>query len=155
MYNQTAGFWSIYGVPANACVGIGTSSTSASYKAYVGGALYATGNIVAYSDVRAKTNIITIDGALNKVLKLRGVYYEKIKCEEKDESQHGRRQLGVIAQEVNEVIPEVVTYDKENDQYGVSYANLAGLFIEAFKEQHAHIETLNARIEELENRLDI
>jgi hypothetical protein len=53
--------------------------------------------------------------------------------------------MGVIAQEIIKVAPEVVTYDKENDQYGVSYGNLSGVFIEAIKE-------LKTKVEELEKK---
>ena len=48
---------------------------------------------------------------------------------------HKKRQVGVIAQEVEEILPEVVTYCDVNDEYGVAYGNIAGLFIESIKEQ--------------------
>ena len=59
---------------------------------------------------------------------------------------------GVIAQEVNEVMPEVVTYAKDRDEYGVSYGNFAGLFIEAFKEMKKEIEDLKKEIAELKGQ---
>jgi hypothetical protein len=96
--------------------------------------------VVAYSDVRKKTNIVTIDNALETVTKMRGVFYDKIGEEEKG------RQLGVIAQEVDEVLPEAVSYAKDIDEYGVKYGNLGGLFIEAFKEQQRQIEELKSII---------
>jgi len=52
----------------------------------------------------------------------------------------------VIAQEVNEVLPEVVTYAADVDEYGVQYGNFTGLFIEAFKEQQKIIDDQSARI---------
>ena len=115
---------------------------------YVSGAIYSTGNIVAYSDSRKKENIVTVDNALDKVNSLRGVFYNKIDDEKKT------RQLGVIAQEINEVVPEVVTYAEDIDEYGVSYGNLAGLFIEAFKEQTKLINSLREEIELLKIRLE-
>ena len=117
-------------------MGIATSSTSSSYAAYVGGSIYATADVVAYSDRRAKENIVTVDNALDKVSELRGVYYNKKDSDEK------KREVGVIAQEVKEVLPEVVTYDKENDQYGVDYGKINGLLIEAIKELKKEIEEL-------------
>ena len=117
-----------------------SSTTSSSYRAYVGGALYAEGDIVAYSDVRKKTDIVTIDNALHKVINLRGVYYTRI-----DDPLRGR-QTGVIAQEINEVLPEVVTYAADVDHYGVSYGNIVGVLIEAIKELSNEVKELKKQI---------
>ena len=130
------------------CVGINTSSTSPSYGMYVYRGIYATENIVAYSDRRAKENIHTIDSALDKVLQLRGVYYNRIDDVSK------KRQIGVIAQEVEEVLPEVVTYCDVNDEYGVAYGNLGGILIEAVKEQNKIIEKQSEEIKELKEILN-
>jgi len=135
-----AGRWMFYHYWPYNCVGVGTSATSPSYGMYVNRGIYATENIVAYSDRRAKENIVTIDSALNKLLQIRGVYYNRIKDETK------KRQIGVIAQEVNEVIPEVVTYCDVNDEYGVAYGNFAGLFIESIKDQQ---NIINKQAEEI------
>jgi hypothetical protein len=129
MYYESAGRWASYYSYGSNSWGFGSSSTSGSYIIYATGAIYSTGNIVAYSDSRKKENIVTVDNALEKVNSLRGVYYNRIDDETKT------RQIGVIAQEINTVIPEVVTHAKDVDEYGVSYGNLAGLFIEALKEQ--------------------
>jgi hypothetical protein len=141
-YRENNGRWYWYHHLSNNCTGISTSSTSSSYRAYIGGALYAEGDIVAYSDVRKKTDIVTIDNALEKVINLRGVYYTRI-----DDTARGR-QTGVIAQEINEVLPEVVTYAADVDEYGVSYGNIVGVLIEAIKEQQTQIE-------DLKNKLDL
>ena len=148
-YRESSSSWPLYYLAANASVGIMGSTTSASYALYVTGAIYSTNNITAYSDRRAKKDIITIDNALEKTNKLRGVYYKRIEEDVKDESQHDKLQMGVIAQEVLEIAPEVVTYDKENDKYGVAYANMAGLFIEAIKELTDKVTTLEAKLEQL------
>ena len=137
------GQWAFYWSRANACLGLGGSSTSSSYKIYVNGGIYATGDVVAYSDRRKKKNITTIDNALEKVLKLRGVYYDKI-----DELEKGRK-TGVIAQEIQEVLPEVVTYAEDNDEYGVAYGNIVGVLIEAIKEQQTQIEELKQLVNQL------
>lgn len=99
----------------------------------VDGAIVATGDITAFSDQRLKENIITVDNALDKVSAMRGVYYNKVN--EVD------RKLGVIAQEVEEVIPEVVV-DHENGFKSVAYANIVGVLIEAIKELKAEVEEL-------------
>ena len=131
-------------------MGLNTSTTSASYNVYVSGNLYATSDIYSASDARIKENVVTIDNALNRVLQMRGVFYNKIK--NTVEKFQGKRELGVIAQEVLPILPEVITYDEENDQYGANYGNMAGLFVEAIKEQHNIIEDLMKRIEQLENK---
>ena len=130
-YLQGLGRWILYHSVGNNCTGIGTSSTAGGYAIYCNGGVYATGNVVAYSDRRKKKDIETIDGALDKVLELRGVYYKRIYSEGDTFTEEllVKRQLGVIAQEVNEVVPEVVSYVKELDEYAVAYGNFAGLFI--------------------------
>ena len=82
-------------------------------------------DFVATSDIRTKTDIVTITSALDKVKALRGVYFTR-----KGETQ---RSVGVIAQEVEEVVPEVV-HTGANDMKSVSYGNMVGLLIEAVKE---------------------
>jgi len=141
-YSQNANGWQYYYHRANNCFAMTTGTTSGSYRAYVGGSLYAEGDIVAYSDARLKTDVTTIDNPIDKVTQMRGVYYTKIGEEAKG------RQTGVIAQEINEVLPEVVTYASDIDTYGVSYGNIVGVLIEAIKEQQTQIE-------DLKNKLDL
>ena len=108
----------------------------ASEGAYFTGTITASGDVVAYSDERTKENIKTIDNALEKVKNLRGVEFNKIGEE--------RKQIGVIAQEIEKVLPEVV---KEHDMDGmktVAYGNIVGVLIEAIKEQQKQIEELKA-----------
>lgn len=96
----------------------------------VTGAILASGEISAFSDERLKTNIKTIDDALNKVLALRGVYFDK----------DNKKNIGVIAQEVEKIIPEVVS--NTGEYKAVAYANIVGLLIESIKELTAKVETL-------------
>lgn len=142
VYREANGRWYWYHSVGNNCMGIASSATSGSYRLYVSGAIYATEDIVAYSDRRKKTDIVTIDNALEKVKNLRGVFYTKIGEEEKG------RKTGVIAQEINEILPEVVTYAADVDEYGVSYGNIVGVLIEAIKEQQAQIDDLKKRLGE-------
>ena len=101
-------------------------------------------DITAYSDIKLKDNIITIDSALDKTLKLRGVYYTRKDKEDKI------RKVGVIAQEIQEILPEVVRSNFDNADnsttLSVDYGNITALLIEAIKE-------LNAKVEALEKRL--
>jgi hypothetical protein len=98
------------------------------------GNIVATGNVTAYSDERLKSNIKTIENALEKVSQLRGVSFNK----------NDKDQIGVIAQEVQKVLPEVV---QEGDYLSVAYGNIVGLLIEAIKEQQQQIEELKNILE--------
>ena len=104
--------------------------------ATVTGALTATGNITAFSDKTLKTDINTINDALGTVGKLRGVSY---KWKENNEPS-----IGVIAQEVEQVIPEVVHTSEHNGKEvkSVDYGKMVGVLIEAIKELKAEVEEL-------------
>ena len=95
------------------------------------------GTVSASSDVRFKKNINTIQDSLNKVLNLRGVTFEKIETE--------GTHMGVIAQEIEKIIPEVVSEDKDGKK-SVAYGNIVGLLIEAIKEQQIQINELKDMI---------
>jgi hypothetical protein len=125
-------------------VGIGTSSTT--YKLRVQGQIYASDDIIAYSDARAKENVVTLDNALNKVTNLRGVYYTRKDDETK------KKNVGVIAQEILEVVPELVSYSEQSDEYAVKYQNITALLIEAIKELKADNDDLRSLITELQNK---
>ena len=106
------------------------------------GSFTASGDVTAYSDIRVKENILTIDNALEKTLALRGVYYNRTDKEDKSQK------IGVIAQEVQQVLPQLVQ-EQFDGMLGVSYGNMAGLFIEAIKEQQIQIESQKSEIDEL------
>jgi len=93
----------------------------------------ATGDITAYSDDSLKTNVQTIDGALGRVEAIRGVTFERI--------EDGSVSTGVIAQELEAVLPEAVKTD-DNGVRHVAYGNITGLLIEAVKELSAQVEEL-------------
>jgi len=94
----------------------------------------AKGNVTAYSDARLKNNVETIAEAVSLVEKMRGVKYTR-----KDTGEAG---VGVIAQEMQSVLPEVV---QDGETLSVSYGNIVGVLIEAVKE-------LSARVKELEGK---
>jgi hypothetical protein len=99
--------------------------------AYVTGDFTASGNVTAYSDERLKSSVETIPDALSKVLSVRGVTFDM----------NAERGTGVIAQELEKVLPEAV-FDNEDGMKSVAYGNVVGLLIEAIKEQQVQIETL-------------
>jgi hypothetical protein len=103
----------------------------------------ATANITAYSDERLKENIEVIPNALNKVMQLNGVTFTR-----KD---NGERGTGLVAQNLQKVLPEAVLADKEGI-LSVAYGNTVGLLIEAMKEQQRQIETLRAEITALKGQ---
>ena len=117
------------------------------------GRIDAGNDIVAYSssDRRWKENIKPIDNALNKILKIGGYTFDwKELTEEERKTQHGNEghDVGVIAQEVEEVLPEVVT-TRENGFKGVKYDKMVALLIEGMKEQQSQIEELKSEISKL------
>ncbi|AGN30447.1 hypothetical protein SXAG_00166, partial [Synechococcus phage S-CBS4] len=95
----------------------------------------ATGNVTAYSDIRVKDNVKQIEGALDKVQAIRGVTYNRTDLEDTE-----RRYGGVIAQEIEKVLPEAIF--ESNDRKAVDYNATIGLLIEAIKELKAEVETL-------------
>lgn len=117
----------------------GWSAGANRWQLDMSGNMTVAGDVTAYSDARVKENIITVDNALTKVLSLRGVYYNRIDSDDK------KTKIGVIAQETLLVVPEVVNQDNDG-MFNVSYGNLAGLFIEAIKEQQKEIEELKTII---------
>jgi len=103
-----------------------------------GNNITAVGEVTANSDIRIKTNIKTLENALDKVLQLRGVEYDRI-----DINKH---QIGVIAQEVEKVLPDLVV---DGDKKSVAYGNITAVLIEAIKEQQKQIEMQGKQIEDL------
>jgi putative lipoic acid-binding regulatory protein len=108
------------------------------------GNLSVAGTVTANSDRRIKKNIVTIESALDKVLKLRGVTYQRTDVED------DKVLMGVVAQEVEQIIPEVVSLGDPDDPdsiKSVSYGNMVGVLIEAIKEQQLQIDELKKQIE--------
>ena len=123
------------------------------------GAIYATGNVTAYySDARLKTVNGTITNALDKVNKLNGVYYTNNNLAESYGYTGQEQQVGVLAQDVETVLPEIVkaapfdldenNQSKSGEHYKtVQYERLVPLLIEAIKELNTTVKTLQAEIE--------
>lgn len=128
---------------------VGDGNNPGSYRLEVNGSINASSEIVAFSDERLKENIETIDTALDKVLNLRGVYYTR-KDKEEDNSKINNRYIGVIAQEVEKVIPEVICESSDGIK-SVAYGNIVGLLIEAIKDLNSEIVDLKERLGEKNN----
>tara|TARA_Y100001937_G_C7091116_1_gene317797 strand:- start:130 stop:1344 length:1215 start_codon:yes stop_codon:yes gene_type:complete len=127
--------------------GIGPSGTTGEIKA--------SADIVAFatSDIRLKENINPIQDALFKVRQLQGIEFDWKELDEDEKKKihsHEGHDVGVIAQEVEKVLPEVVQ-KRENGYKAVKYEKMIPLLIESIKEQQEQIEELKKEVEELKN----
>ena len=113
----------------------------------VTGSISATGNITAFasSDERLKTNILPIVQPLEKINKISGVEFDWVEGFEEVHNFEGH-DVGVIAQQVEPILPEITRLNKINGYWGVRYEKLTPLLIEGIKE-------LSKKVEELENKL--
>ena len=110
-------------------------------ESYFAGPIVSAQNITAFSDITLKENIEVIPNALDKVSQIRGITFDRIDIDDEP------RQSGVIAQEVEKVLPEVVRTAQDGTKT-VAYGNMVGLLIEAIKEQQKQIDDLKAKLEE-------
>lgn len=110
------------------------------------GAIYATGNITAYySDDRLKTRLGKIENALDKVDQLNGFYYEANETAQ-ELGYTVKREVGVSAQDVQAVLPEIVVPAPIDDKYlTIHYERLVPLLIEAIKELRAEVKALKEK----------
>jgi hypothetical protein len=130
---------------------VGINTTSPSERLNVSGNILATGNITAFSDARAKANLEIITSPLDKVSQLNGYTYEMVENPDLT-TKITPRFTGVIAQELEKVLPEAVHKDN-NGKYSVAYGNMAGLFIESIKELTKENTDLKQKVTTLEDRL--
>lgn len=125
--NFTAGTITVSGISSSGAISMTGNLT-------ITGAITASGNITAFSDERLKSNVETIPDALSLVNRLRGVSYDRIDT--------GDRQIGVIAQEVQKVLPELVFPATDEGYLSVAYGNITAVLIEAIKELSAQVDSL-------------
>ena len=116
--------------------------------ASTGTSLNVAGDVVAYasSDIRFKNNVTPITNALDKINKIGGYTFE---WNEKSHKKTGKKDIGVVAQEVEEILPEIVD-TRDNGYKAVDYSKLTALLIQSVKEQQVIIDNLKSRIEKLE-----
>jgi len=131
---------------ANKDGNVGIAMTNPSVALDVTGDIEYTGTITDVSDQRLKENIVGINNPISKIQGINGVYFNMIGSD--------KRELGVIAQNVQQVLPEAVSIvDPENGYLGVDYTSLVPVLIEAIKEQQRQIQALRQDIEQLERNL--
>jgi hypothetical protein len=157
-YREASSKWTIYWSSANNSVGINGSTTLNWAAAVTNGTMfytsesYATYNMFAVafvptSDIRLKENFAPLENSLDKIKQLEGVSYNRIEDIEK------KREIGFIAQHVQEIIPEIVKYHEDTDTYGVDYDKITALLTEALKEEDSKVEALNTKIAALEAKI--
>ena len=128
-------------------VGIGTITPST--KLYVNGDITAN-SVAGTSDLRFKTNIRPVTHALDKVKALQGVYFNWNQKAFPEKEFGTQDELGFIAQEVEKVVPEVVSKDKSKEEYrSVKYDKVVALLVEAIKEQQKQINDLKTQVKQL------
>jgi hypothetical protein len=129
-------------------VGIGT--TAPSQRLHVAGNVLANAYLVP-SDMRLKDNIEPIDNALDKILGLNGVYFQ---WNESAKVEAEGRQVGVIAQDVKQILPEVVSNSTTSENYlSVDYTKLVPVLIEAMKQLAAENRVMREEIRELRHTI--
>jgi hypothetical protein len=132
----------VNGARATTKVGIGTTSPTNLLTLGQGAGPSIADGWTTYSSRRWKTNIHPLRNPLSKVEQLRGVSY--------DLKDSGKHEIGVIAEEVGKVVPEVVSYEENGkDARGVDYSRLTALLIEAVKQQQEQIRAQKAQIAQL------
>jgi hypothetical protein len=134
---------------ASAYVGIGTGTPA--YKLDVNGII--RGNNVSPSDARWKKNIAPLTNALDTIERLRGVRYDWRAEEFPKINFEPGPQIGLIAQEVKEILPEAVSQDREGF-YSVAYSKLIPVLVEGMKEQQDQLRAKDARVAALEKAND-
>jgi hypothetical protein len=124
----------------NGNVGIGTTTPTHPLQMGSGAHVTTAGNWTNASDARLKTNIVNTNYGLQTVMQLRPVNYNMIKG--------GEAQVGFLAQEVQKIVPEVVSGTEgdmsKGETLGLSYGNLVPVLTKAIQEQQALIEKLQA-----------
>ena len=132
----------------NGEVGIGTATPSV--ELHVVGDICYTGGIGACSDARYKTDVHTLSNALEQVTQLRGVTYRWNRAEFPDRKFDGERHVGFIAQEVEQLYPEIVLTDDDGYR-SVDYSRLTPVLVEAIKSQQTQIQSQRQEIDELKS----
>jgi hypothetical protein len=136
----------ILALPSKGAVGVGTTRPGATLDVVAGGTTLADA-WTTRSSRRFKTNIQPLEGALEKVEQLQGVSYQR--------KSDGKHEIGVVAEEVDQIVPEVVSRDPKNQEVqGVDYSRLAALLIEAVKSQQAELRSQHAEIQHLKAQIE-
>ena len=123
--------------------GMGTGTYAFNGDATVSNDLTVSGDVVVSSDARLKSNIVSLGSTLSRLLLIDGKSYEM----------KGKQKIGVLAQDIKEVFPELVSEDA-NEMLAVNYQGLVPVLINALKEQESKFEKQQAEIEELKEMVN-
>ena len=130
-----------YGITAPAASGnkafIGNSSVTDVYMSQDSGATVHCAAVVEGSALEIKKNISEIESPLEKISKLRGIEFDY-----KETNEHS---IGMIAEEVNEVFPELVTKNKDGEVDAMSYSRMTAVLLEAIKELNQEVKELKMK----------
>jgi hypothetical protein len=127
---------------------VGINTNTPAYALDVNGLVSGTGAYVNSSDARYKTDVQDLDQALETIIRLRGVSFDWDRQAWARKNFPEGRQVGFIAQDVETVLPEVVTTDAEGYK-SIAYASVVPVLVEAIKRQQKQIEVLQAECEAL------
>jgi len=111
--------------------------TNFSGNVYINSNLYISGTVLTPSDSNIKTNIKKIINPIDKISTINGYTYTRIDT--------GKQETGLLAQEVINILPEVITYNEITNFYNISYGNLCGLLVEGIKELNERVKTLEEK----------
>lgn len=137
-------------INSNGYVGIGASNPT--YNLYVTGNICATGDVTALSDERYKDNLIPISNATNLLQQINGYTYTRRDYEELQEASDTKH-IGLVAQEVEKVLPEAISYDQVNDRFSINYHSIVSVLVEAIKEKDNQLKEHAIMIEDLKDRI--
>lgn len=149
---STSNFWDIAGLPqattANARLNFYYNGLGDVLSLRGNGNAVLAGTLTQSSDARLKKNIAPIESALTSLMKINGYRYQW-----QNQYRSQEKQIGVLAQEVQKVFPELVDTD-EQGMLSVNYSGLVPVMISAIKQQQQQIQNLESVIEKLEQRLN-
>jgi hypothetical protein len=150
LYLESTGIRADGDIIVDGSVGIGTTNPTS--KLFVGGEIRATGNVIAYysSDIKLKNNIENIKNPIKKLMQINGVEFDW--TDEYIQNKGGvdgyfikKHDIGVIAQEIEKVLPEAVATRNDGEK-AVKYELIVPLLIEAIKEQQIQINILKEKL---------
>ena len=117
---------------------LSTAPSTELMKIEASGNVTISGTLTELSSIKLKENITPIEGALSLISNINGYTYDRI-------DGTAKMRAGLIAEEVNDVIPNVVQHDKEGNPLGIQYTNLIAYLIESIKELKAEIDILKSK----------
>ena len=127
---------------------VGINNHTPNHELDVSGDIHCTGTLFADSDLKIKKNLVPLDNALNKIVNLNGYYYHKM-YETKDDQKH----IGVIAQEVENEYPELVS--NATQIKSVNYDGINAILIECVKELRRENIEMKTELEDLRRNIEM